>query len=71
MLAARSAAWPRGASIVSVSPEQTQPTQPKGKDAAGEPYEPVEIPIPTEHDVMGLFKKVAHAPAEAGEKKPR
>jgi hypothetical protein len=24
--------------------------------------------VPTEGDVMGLFEKVAHAPAEAGEK---
>lgn len=30
--------------------------------------EPIEIPVPTERDVMGLFEKVAHAPAEAGEK---
>jgi hypothetical protein len=46
----------------------TQPTQPKGRAKDGKPYEPVEIPVPTEGDVMGLFEKVAHAPAEAGEK---
>jgi hypothetical protein len=39
----------------------TQFTQPKkGK--------PIEIPIPTEGDVMHLFEKIAHAPAQAGEK---
>ncbi len=41
----------------------TQLTKPKGRDKAGDPYEPIEIPIPTEGDVMGLFEKVAHAPA--------
>lgn len=39
----------------------TQLTQPKkGK--------PIEIPVPTEADVIGLLEKVAHAPADAGEK---
>jgi hypothetical protein len=47
---------------------QTQPTQPKGKDGDGKPYEPVQIPVPSERDVMGLLEKVAHAPADAGEK---
>jgi hypothetical protein len=42
-------------------PQPTQLTQPKkGK--------PVEIPVPSEDDVMGLLEKVAHAPADAGEK---
>jgi hypothetical protein len=41
----------------------TQQTQPKGRDKDGKPYEPVEIPVPTDGDVMGLFEKVAHAPA--------
>jgi hypothetical protein len=50
------------------SAEPTQPTQPKGRDKDGKPFEPIEIPVPTEGDVMGLFEKVAHAPAEAGEK---
>ncbi|HXN36417.1 MAG TPA: hypothetical protein VN892_00100 [Solirubrobacteraceae bacterium] len=50
--------------------EPTQLTQPKGHDGEGEPYEPIEIPVPTEGDVMGLFEKVAHAPAEAGEHAP-
>jgi hypothetical protein len=48
---------------------KTQPTQPRGIDPkTGKPYESVEIPVPSEGDVMGLFEKVAHAPAEAGEK---
>jgi hypothetical protein len=50
-------------------PEPTQRTQPKGRDKEGKPYEPIEIPVPTEGDVMDLFEKVAHAPAEAGEKR--
>jgi hypothetical protein len=53
------------------SAEPTQRTQPKGRDKDGQPYEPVEIPVPTEGDVMGLFEKVAHAPADAGEKPSR
>lgn len=52
------------------SAEPTQPTQPKGHDKDDKPYDPIEIPMPTEGDVMGLFEKVAHAPAEAGEKRP-
>lgn len=48
--------------------QPTQPTQPKGRDKDGKPYEPVEIPVPTEGDVMDLFESVAHAPADAGEK---
>lgn len=46
---------------------QTQQTQPKGKDRDGKPYESIEIPVPKDGDVMGLLKKVAHAPANAGE----
>jgi len=45
-------------------PQPTQPTQPKGRDKDGKPHEPIEIPVPTEGDVMGLLEKVAHAPAE-------
>jgi hypothetical protein len=50
-------------------PQPTQQTQPKGTDKAGKPYEPVEIPVPSEDDVMGLLEKAAHAPADAGKKK--
>jgi hypothetical protein len=50
-------------------PKPTQPTQPKGIDPkTGKPYEPVEIPVPTEGGVMNLLEKVAHAPADTGEK---
>jgi hypothetical protein len=45
----------------------TQLTKPKGRNKDGKPYEPVEIPVPTDGDVMELLKKVAHAPADAGE----
>jgi hypothetical protein len=48
--------------------EPTQQTKPKGRDKKGKPHDPIEIPVPTEGDVMGLLEKVAHAPAEAGEK---
>jgi hypothetical protein len=48
---------------------KTQLTQPRGiNPKTGKPYEPIEIPVPTERDVMDLFEKVAHAPAKAGEK---
>jgi hypothetical protein len=41
--------------------QPTQLTQPKkGK--------PIEIPVPSERDVMDLLEKVAHAPADAGKK---
>lgn len=44
---------------------KTQLTQPHGIDPkTGKPYEPIEIPVPTEGDVMDLFEKVARAPAE-------
>ncbi len=43
----------------------TQLTQPKGHDRDGKPYEPIEIPVPTEGDVMGLLEKVAHAHTDA------
>jgi hypothetical protein len=42
----------------------TQQTKPKGRDKDGKLYEPIEIPVPTEGDVMDLFEKVARAPAE-------
>jgi hypothetical protein len=64
-------AWPRGTSIVIMCDEQTQPTRPQGRDKDGKPYESVEIPVPSERDVMSLLEKVAHAPAEAAEKPPR
>lgn len=40
---------------------ETQLTQPKKG-------EPIEIPVPSERDVMDLLEKVAHAPADTGEK---
>jgi len=45
-------------------PKPTQLTKPKGRDKDGNPYEPVEIPLPSDADVMGLLKKVAHTEAE-------
>jgi hypothetical protein len=45
--------------------QSTQPTQPKGRNKDGKPYEPVEIPVPTQGDVMDLLEKVARAPADA------
>jgi hypothetical protein len=48
-------------------PKPTQPTQPKGRDRDGKPYEPIEIPVPTEGDVMDMFEKVAHASADDGD----
>jgi len=40
------------------SAEPTQPTQPKGTDKDGKPFEPVEIPVPTRGQVMEFFRKV-------------
>jgi hypothetical protein len=48
--------------------EPTQQTQPKGRDKDGKPHKPIEIPVPSERDVMDLLEKAAHAPAEATEK---
>jgi hypothetical protein len=53
------------------SAEPTQPTRPKGQDKDGKPYGPIEIPVPTEGDVMAFFEKVAHAPADEGENPSR
>ena len=39
--------------------QPTQKTQPKGKDKAGEPYEPVDIPVPKREDVFGILEKFA------------
>jgi hypothetical protein len=36
-----------------------QLTQPKGVDENGEPYEPIEIPIPSESDVFDDLAKLA------------
>jgi hypothetical protein len=38
----------------------SQPTQPKGIDPkTGEPYKPVEIPIPKERQIEGLLSRAA------------
>ena len=42
----------------------TQQTQPKGRNADGKPYEPVEIPVPKEDDFEKLVRRaVPHRPA--------
>jgi hypothetical protein len=41
-------------------PTRTQPTQPKGIDPkTGKPYEPVEIPVPTEDQIEDLIDRAA------------
>jgi hypothetical protein len=40
-------------------PPRTQPTQPKGKDKDGKPYEPVEIPVPKVSTFRAAIRKVA------------
>jgi hypothetical protein len=42
----------------------TQQSQPKGRDKDGEPYEPIEIPVPSDADVMGLLEKAAKPEAD-------
>lgn len=50
-------------------PTPTQPTQPKGSDPkTGQPYEPVEIPVPKRKDVEGLLEKLAKTPDPDREK---
>jgi hypothetical protein len=41
---------------------ESQRTQPKGKDKAGKPAEPVQIPVPKKAEVLGLLEKVAKTP---------
>lgn len=59
---------PSGGRILGMVDPQTQQTQPRGRDKNGKPHKPVEIPVPTEGDVMDLLEKVAHAPAGEDEK---
>ena len=44
----------------------TQPTQPKGRDREGRPYESVEIPIPEKADVLGALEDAARKPDQKG-----
>ncbi len=37
----------------------TQPTQPKGRDRDGNPYEPVEIPVPKVSTIRAAIRKLA------------
>lgn len=39
--------------------EPTQPTQPKGRDKDGKPYEPVQIPVPKVSTFRAAIRKVA------------
>jgi hypothetical protein len=39
------------------APEPTQPTQPKGRDKDGKPYEPVEIPVPKRKDWEAVLRR--------------
>jgi hypothetical protein len=39
--------------------EPKQKTQPRGTDKAGEPHEPIEIPVPKKKDVLRILKKSA------------
>jgi putative signal transducing protein len=40
----------------------TQQTQPRGRDASGEPNEPLEIPVPEEKDVDDALADAAEGP---------
>jgi len=39
--------------------EPKQKTKPQGKDKHGEPYTPIEIPVPKKKDVLRILKKSA------------
>lgn len=43
-------------------PEPIQPTQPKGRDKDGKPYEPVEIPVPKRSAFDRLLGRAEHTP---------
>jgi hypothetical protein len=48
--------------------ESTQLTQPKGIDPkTGEPYEPVEIPVPKVSTIRAAIRKLAQADKPPGE----
>jgi Putative prokaryotic signal transducing protein len=40
----------------------TQPSQPQGRDASGEPSDPLEIPVPEEDDVLDALGDAAEGP---------
>lgn len=47
--------------------QPTQQTQPKGiNPKTGEPYEPVEIPVPKERDIEDLLSRAAKRSATDG-----
>jgi hypothetical protein len=46
--------------------EQTQQTQPRGRDKDGKPYPPIQIPVPTKADVMGVLEKLATPEPKSG-----
>jgi hypothetical protein len=44
----------------------TQQTQPKGRDADGKPYEPVEIPVPKRSTFDRLLERAENTPPPKG-----
>jgi hypothetical protein len=48
--------------------EPTQPTQPKGTDRDGKPYEPAEIPVPKVSTFRAAIRKLAQP--SNGEQRP-
>ncbi len=40
---------------------KTQQTQPRGRDEHGEPYEPIEIPVPEREDVEDALDRLIGA----------
>jgi len=47
--------------------EPTQPTRPKGRDQAGNPYEPVQIPVPKVSTFRAAIRKVAQPEPRPGD----
>jgi len=44
---------------MSETPKPTQKTRPLGKDKAGRPHMPVDIPVPTRKEVFDLMRSVS------------
>jgi hypothetical protein len=49
--------------------EPKQKTKPRGIDEYGDPYDPIEIPIPKKKDVLSVLKKAAQPVSKKTEKK--
>jgi hypothetical protein len=49
--------------------EPKQKTKPRGIDEHGNPYDPIEIPVPKKKDVLNVLKKAAQPVSKRPKKK--